>query len=382
MNDRERFAATMHYRPVDRVPLYDFSFWDETLPAWHQQGLPATVNRLNAGAYFGMDISLMPGGETKHDSWISVGLNPGFESKVLEDRGDHELVLQGDGVIVLRKKSMGSIPEHHGHTLVDRASWERHYKWRLDPNHPARIPADWDARVQRWTDPHRDYPIFLACGSLYGHIRNWMGVENLSYLVYDDPVLLEEMVVTSADCIVGMLEKMLGTGAQFDAAHFWEDICYNSGPLITPDQFRQFVVPQYRRITALLRKHGCDVVWVDCDGKIDELLPLWLNAGVNCMFPVEIGTWGADPLKFRRQYGKDLLMMGGVSKLMLAGPQAGIAAEVRRLAPLVEEGGFIPMPDHRVPPDVSLANYLFYLETARQVWGKGVNLRPRRQVVE
>jgi len=121
------------------------------------------------------------------------------------------------------------------------------------------------------------------------------------------------------------------------------------------------------------------VVWVDCDGLIDSLLPLWLESGVNCMFPIEIGTWGADPVKFRRQYGRDLLMMGGFDKHVLARSKKAITQEIERLAPLVDEGGFIPMPDHRVPPDVPLENYIHYCEMARQIWGKGTALSSKNK---
>jgi uroporphyrinogen decarboxylase len=139
-------------------------------------------------------------------------------------------------------------------------------------------------------------------------------------------------------------------------------------------------VPHYRRIVDLLHKHGIDVVWVDCDGNIEALVPLWLDAGVNCMFPLEVGAWGADPLKYRQQYGKDLLIMGGFDKHLLQGSKESIQQEVYRLAPLVEEGGYIGFCDHRVPPDVPLANYLFFLETIREVWGHGVNLKPMGKV--
>ena len=54
-----------------------------------------------------------------------------------------------------------------------------------------------------------------------------------------------------------------------------------------------------------------------------------------------------------------------------------ISAEVERLAPLVEEGGFVPHCDHRVPADVSLVNYIHYVKEAKRVWGKGLpDLRP------
>ena len=156
----------------------------------------------------------------------------------------------------------------------------------------------------------------------------------------------------------------------------WEDMCYNAGPLLGPEPFKKYLVPHYKRITSLLRKHGVDVIWLDCDGCIDLLMPLWLEAGVNCMFPVEIGTWGADPVRYRKQYGKDLLMMGGFDKHILAQGKPQIEKEIHRLTPLVEEGGFIGFCDHRVPPDVPLENYVFYLETVRRVWGQGINLKP------
>ena len=376
MNDRQRFNAAMHYQSRDRSPILDFSFWNETLVVWHGQGLPRYVNRSNSDEFLGMDFGLERAAAAVG---VNVGLVP-FEEKVFEDQGDYEVVQQDDGVRVLRKKFMGSIPQHLGHLLVDRDSWTKHYKPRLDPTHPNRYPADWDERVKAWTDPRRSYPLVLPGGSLYGWLRNWMGVENVSYVVYDDPAWFEEMVTTVADCIIGTLTRLLETGSRFDACGMWEDMCYNAGPLLSPKHFRQFLVPHYRRIVDLLHGYGVDVIWVDCDGKIDLLIPLWLEAGVNCMFPVEVGTWGADPIQYRRQYGQDLLMMGGFDKRILARSKRQIEQEVYRLAPLVEEGGYIGFCDHRVPPDVPLEHYMFYLEMVRRVWGKNVNLKPMGSV--
>jgi uroporphyrinogen decarboxylase len=245
----------------------------------------------------------------------------------------------------------------------------------------ARIPAafesrDLDERVRVWTDPNRTHPVFVNGGSLFGRLRDWMGMENIALVPYDDPAWFEEMVTTQADLIIAVLGKLFATGAQFDGVSMWEDMCYNAGPLLGPDHFRQYLVPHYRRISELCRKHGCDVLWVDCDGKIDDLLPMWLDAGINCMFPIEIGTWGADPVKYRKQYGKALLMQGGFDKHILAKTPADIEREIHRLAPLVEEGGFIPFADHRVPPDVPFENYLFYCRAARKVWGHDTNLKP------
>jgi hypothetical protein len=370
MNERQRFRATMHYEPRDRAPICDFGFWDETLVVWRDQGLPEWVTADNSDEFFGMDRLLLSVAD------VVVDLCPLFEEKVLEDRGDHEIVQQRDGVRVLRKKFMGSIPQHLGHLLVDRESWQKHYKPRLDPTSPERYPSHWDEQVKVWSDANRDHVIMLPGGSLYGKLRDWMGLEAISLLVYDDPSLFEEMVATLADCVVGVLTRLLETGGHFDACSMWEDMAYKAGPLLSPKHFKKYLVPHYRRIVDLLNKHGVDIVYLDCDGRIDSLIPLWLDAGVNCIFPVEVGTWGADPIQYRQRYGRDLRIMGGFDKRILASSKGAIEAEIYRLAPLVEEGGYIGFCDHRVPPEVSLDDYIFYLDTVRQLWGKNVNLKP------
>jgi uroporphyrinogen decarboxylase len=367
MNARKRFHATMHYQPRDRCPIMDFGFWSETLVIWQDQGLP---NGANTDAFFGMD-----------PQWIVAPINthlcPSFASLVIEDRAETRIVRDPEGVTKEEGKFLGSIPRHLDHTLRDRASWEKEFAWRLNGAAPKRYPENWSGLVARYTDPTRDYPLGISAGSLYGWIRNWMGLEALSMLVYDDGALFEEMVETVADCIIAAITPALEAGIRFEYALMWEDMCYRAGPLLSPKVFQTILVPNYRRITALLRKHDVDVVIVDCDGDISQLVPLWLAAGVNTMFPLEIGAWGADPVDYRRQYGRDLLMVGGVSKRTLAASRSEIAREVERLAPLVEEGGYIPTPDHRVPPDVPLENYLFYLDEAKRVWGKDLpNLLP------
>lgn len=162
----------------------------------------------------------------------------------------------------------------------------------------------------------------------------------------------------------------------------WEDMCYNAGPLLSPKHFRKYLMPQYRRITDVLHRHGVDLVSLDCDGKIDALAPLWLDVGINVMFPFEIGSWRSDPYDFRRRFGKDLRIVGGFDKKILRSSREAIAAEVRRLAPLVEAGGFIPHCDHLVPPDVPFENYLYYLQQARAIWGCGLDLTPSPALTE
>ena len=373
MNERQRFNAILHYQPVDRCPIVDYGFWDETPVVWHEQGLPPEIGKPELHAYLGMDYNV---DDLYDTTGIDVKWYPKFEPLVLEDLGDHEIVQQDDGVQVLRRKFMSSIPHPVKHLLADRESWKRYYRPRLDPSNPGRYPADWDARLPNWRDPDRPNLVVVRGGGLYGYLRNWMGLEKLSLLIYDDPALFAEMVETLADCSIGTLERVLSTGGHFDACAMWEDMCYNAGPLISPKHFRQYLMPHYRRITDLLQRHGVDIVFLDCDGEISKLAPLWLEVGINTMFPFEVGSWKADPYAYRRRFGKELRMIGGFDKNILMSSRQAIAAEVYRLAPLVEEGGFIPHCDHLVPPYVPYENYLYYLSLARKVWGCDTDLRP------
>ncbi|MDX2112035.1 MAG: uroporphyrinogen decarboxylase family protein [Verrucomicrobiota bacterium] len=364
MNDRERFLATMRYQPRDRAPICDFKFWEETLPEWKTQGLPDAVNWNNSDEYFGMD-------NWEHYFPANVGLQPNFGWTKLEDRGDQEVIRDAEGVILLRYKTGSSIPYYMSHTLVDRDSWEREFLPKLNPK-DKRIDVDLPAWEAAAVGKVRTF----HAGSLYGWIRNWMGMENVSYLVHDDPELFEEIVEHLCNLTCTVLQQAYDMGAKIDALSMWEDMCYNAGPLLSPTHFKQFLVPRYKRITNLAKANGTDVIYLDSDGKIDDLLPLWLEGGITCMFPIEIGTWGADPVRYRKEYGKELRMLGGVDKHALQGNPETIRAAIRHLTPLVEEGGYIPFLDHRIPPDVTVRNYLLYLQIVREEWGHGVNLKP------
>jgi uroporphyrinogen decarboxylase len=126
------------------------------------------------------------------------------------------------------------------------------------------------------------------------------------------------------------------------------------------------MVPEYKRVTSFLKDHGIWINILDCDGNINSLVPLWLEAGINCMFPLERRA-GTDPIKLREIYGKKVLLMGGVDKTSLIRGRKAISEELKKLEPLVDEGGYIPHVDHRVPPDIPYETYLYYLREKRKI---------------
>lgn len=381
MNYRERFNTTLRGSSSASIPLLDLGYWPETLQAWHQQGLPQSVHAINSDEYFGLDGLMryytcpdktdgtgpIDRGMVTPGGW-RIGLYPFFDEVVIEQDEETELVQVPDGTAVRRHRSLTALPSTESYTLVDRASWEKHYAWRLDPELPERAPLDPIAFEAIAADSERPYPLILPGGSLYGWLRNWLGFKQISMLIYDDPIWLEEMLDRVCDCIVGTLRRALAGSGKFDACLIWEDMAYNAGPMVSPATFKQLLSPRYRRITDVLRSGGVDTIIVDSDGKIDDLIPLWLEAGINTLMPIEIGTTGMDPIALRRQFGPDLRMIGGIDKRILWQSRDAITHELDRLAPLIREGGFIPCCDHKVPPEVKLSDYQFFLDSVRTRW--------------
>jgi hypothetical protein len=147
---------------------------------------------------------------------------------------------------------------------------------------------------------------------------------------------------------------------QIDAASGWEDICFNSGPILNPRFFAERIMPHMLPVMRLLRQHGIDVIWTDCDGNILKLIPLWLGVGLNCMFPLEVNP-GNDPVALKKEYGREILIRGGFNKFFLHQGREAILKELKRLEPAVAEGGFIPGVDHRCPGEVTWDNYCYYI---------------------
>lgn len=372
MNYRENVNAILHYQPFEKMPIVSFGYWGETVQKWADEG---HITREEADGYcrYGdnseADRAIMKrlGFDFNWNSCYggNVGLYPTFDRKILEQKADGGQVIRDEqGLIVLVKPGVVSIPAEIGTTLTDRDVWEKEYLPRLQWE-AERIDTSLFESLK--DDSQRQLPVGLHCGSLMGYMRNLLGVEELSYLYVDDPELYEEIANTLAGLCYQSVKVILETGAKFDYAHFWEDICYKNGPLVSPDGFRQIIGPHYRNITNLLKEHGVDIVSVDCDGWIDTLLPIWLENGVNTMFPIEVGTWNASIAPWREKYGKDLRGVGGMNKTVFARDYQAVDQEVERLRPLMELGGYIPCPDHRIAPDAKFENVQYYCEKMKSL---------------
>ena len=374
MNHRERVKAILHYEKYDRMPVVAFGYWTETLEKWANEGhiphqLASDYTKYGDNSAADHAVMDMLGFDFNWNSCVGGAnwMRPAFESKVIRvEENGAQIISNSDGLLTRVMPGVVSIPSEIGTQLTGREAWEELYKHKFVYSDD-RVNMDAMAKLKE-RDAGRDIPLGLHCGSLYGNIRNMLGVEELSYLAVDDEDLYAEIIDTVGTLAYKVAERMLKTGIEFDYAHFWEDICFKTGPLVHPDVFRELVGPHYKKITSLVNSHGIDIVSVDCDGKIDFLLPVWLENGVNTMFPIEVGTWDACIAPWREQYGRGLRGVGGMNKTVFARDKAAVDAEIERLKPLIDLGGYIPCPDHRIAPDAKFELVAYYCEQFRKTF--------------
>jgi uroporphyrinogen-III decarboxylase len=358
MNELQRFLACMEYQPVDRVPFWSWGGWPETIERWKREGYdPARF-----------EPASLCDGRTGAGHWFFP--NPPFERKVIQEDAEHIVYVNHEGILMKEMKNnpWSSMPQFLKFPVETRQEFHAFWKERMQPDLTQRIGPDWKEQLRK--ERARPMPCIVISdrwGGFFGPLRNLLGVENLCMLFHDDPAFVEEMMDANADLIIAVMSQVLDVVA-VDAFGFWEDMAYNHGPLISPDMARRYMLPRYKRVTEFLRGRGVKYVGLDSDGQMDCLIPVWMDAGLNFLYPFEVQA-GMDVLAVRRKHGKTLRIWGGVDKRALRdGPEA-IDKELQRLQPLIREGGYIPHTDHSCPPDISYGNYCYYMRRLAEVCG-------------
>ncbi len=376
MTPRERFLRIAHFELSDELFLSSYHqwFWHDALKRWVKEGAPERIlQEDHRSEYFAFDrVEVVPVISGMFCLGKCFGppyappFVPLFERKILKEGERHRLLIDEGGRKILEYREQPErMPQWLEFPVKTKKDWDR-IKKRLDPDSPERFPAWWEDKVRCWR--RRDYPLGIEVGSFFGFLREMVGLEDLCVMYYDNPGLIHEMNEWIEYFELKMLKRAL-VDVQFDFACFWEDMAYNKGSLISPKTFRKFVTPHYRKITDLLHSHGTDVILVDSDGDIEELIPLWIESGINGQFPLEV-TAGVDAVKLRKRFGKNFILIGNIDKRALIKGKRAIDEELKRKVPyLVSQGGYFPAVDHFIPPEVSFENFIYFIKSLRKQMG-------------
>ena len=295
---------------------------------------------------------------------------PQFEVKVLEDRGDYELVQDkaGRGVLYFKGRRNGFMPEYVTHPVTDMKSWEENCLWRMDPNTKERLEQlkKFVPGAQAAAAEGRLVRQYMVGGYMY--LRSLMGPEGVLYMFYDDPELVHACMkawLQLADSVTAWYQQY----ADIDELQLDEDICYKVGSLISPDMIREFLFPYYRQLFNNVAKRntrgtfyhtpGTVLGQLATDGHFSGILDMYREIGFNFFAPVEVAA-DNDVVELRKKY-PTLLLSGGFDKRILAAGKDAIDREVDRIMPFMKKaGGYYPTCDHGVPEEVKFEDYLHY----------------------
>jgi|ETNmetMinimDraft_15_1059895.scaffolds.fasta_scaffold01308_6 uroporphyrinogen decarboxylase len=368
MNARERFLATAGFERLDRPMYWECAFWPETVQRWRQEGLPDLDGDPDPTVPPNCSIPLSV---EKHFGWdpfffaIPVEMRhlcPPFEEEVIEDHGGWVLRRNRDGAIEKAPKNHTSMRAIVRGSIETREDWER-IKERIRPDLASRTPDYFDKWLQQC--PQMTRPVRGL------HCEHWLnlcelfGTQNLLCLMLDDPTWLKEMLAYLTEFFIGLAEQVLKNAVP-DVAIIGGDFCYKTGPLMSPEAFGEFLVPEFRKISDVLQGYGVPVIMMHTDGDCRQLMPMFIEAGANAVHPFEV-TNGQSIVEIRKEY-PDVLIFGGIDKKAIAAGRDAIDRELESKLPfMLKHGGYYPYLDHAVDPEISFDNFVYYRGKLREI---------------
>jgi len=373
MTPRERFLETLLFGSPDKVPFQPGAPREKTLQRWHREGLPEGADWFDATC---AHIGIAPDRprRTPTGPGVNLRMHPTFEEKVLEHKDGHYIVQDWMGNITeisdeydytyIRSPKDFVTRKWHKFPVESRADFED-MKKRYDPDDPVRYPEDFAERARAMRD--RDYVVTVHFAGPFWQLREWVGFEPLCMLFVEDPDFVAEMVAFWAQFVSRTLARALDAGV-VDHIHISEDMAYKDKSMISPAMVREFLLPTWSRWVAQAGRAGVRLFDLDSDGCIDELIPLWIEAGLNVCDPIEVAA-GCDVNAYRRRFGRKMAYRQGVDKRCIAKGGGVIEGELARIAPVVRDGGYIPGCDHGVPFDISWPDFLHYAGLLAELTG-------------
>jgi hypothetical protein len=321
MDSRERFRKTMGYGSPDRVPYFHEGMEEDVIQEWRKQGLS-----------YGADVYEMFHFDRREEIEPDLEALPGLRrwpSSISELRRLHDA---------------------------------------LDPDERSRLPRRWNTLVSKWRK--RNHPLFLRVHRgffLSMGVEGWKRFTEVMLLTLRDPVFVREAMRIQGEFSARIAERALQE-TEIDAAIFTEPIAENRGPLLSPEMYEDLVLKSYEPVLSVLRRHRVDTLILLTFANIRSLLPSIVKWGFNCLWACEGPQKDMDCRELRREFGRDLRLIGGIDLDVLRLDKESIKREIyEKVPPLLADGGFIPLADGRVRKDIPLENYLYYRRLFEEV---------------
>ncbi|MDP6116845.1 MAG: uroporphyrinogen decarboxylase family protein [Planctomycetota bacterium] len=359
MTPRDRFQKIMRFQKPDRAPLWDLEGITEgAVRQWCIDGFPP-----------GRTVHEFIGFDAYERVALSTGPIPSFVPRTIDEDDETVTTIDQYGFKIKTLKERAVPPTTYYYiegSVKTRQDWQE-MKRRYDPRDIRRRPSHWGEELfeyLRMVD--RPVSLTIVWGPGRGPKNGYMlGQEEFLEALTGQQALIHDIFDFWADFVIELVRELL-ENAPIDFVWLSEDgIAYRNSTVISPAMYRELWHPYVRRVTDFLRSHGVDIIGHYTSGNITPLIPSFLDAGINLFGPLECAA-DMDAVGLRKEYGKDVLLMGNISRAsLMAGPDA-VEEEFNRKVPwLMDQGGYIPAIDDMILPDISFASMMKYVELIR-----------------
>ena len=366
MTNRERMRAAIARRPVDRIPVND-SFWDETLANWQSEGhMPQDVS---AKDFFGFE-------------WQLVHFDSGFlfEAGGIDDNASHVVRRDTYGATGRFQKNRSAPAQMLDYPVKTRADWEalrERMHWSPDRfglhGFYAFTPfwrpleTDWASKARAYARlrASQDYIVLYVYDAFESTWRR-MGHERALVALLEDPAWMREMFEAQIDLLIDSYGAMMDLGVVVDGFFMASDLALKTGPMFSPRLHRELCCPALGRLTAFLHANDVQLIF-HCDGDFRPLIPNLIEAGVDCIQPLEVHA-GMDVRQLKSEYGDDLSFMGNIGHDEMLLPDAELQRLIAdKISIAARGGGYLYHSDHSVAPDIPFAQYTKVLDMVRSL---------------
>jgi hypothetical protein len=119
-----------------------------------------------------------------------------------------------------------------------------------------------------------------------------------------------------------------------------------------------------------VRAAGIDLLVADSHGAVGPLIPVWREAGLNTLWLGDVAASGLDYRALRRTFGHELRLIGGLDLRVMNCDRDAVERHITDVAaPLLAEGGYIPLLDGRVRRGMPYGNYVRYRQLLASLAG-------------
>ena len=333
MTATERMCIAIKRGTPDRIPTFE----------WF---IDPSVGKALTGSTDALDI-------VERLDLDGINIRPDYQKTFLDDKTfadewGNRRQLTGDCIPAVIAQPMTDITQHLNFTFPEVKADHRYATLRKA------VERFGDSRAIIWN---------LRDG--FSDLRDLLGYEEALMAPMLEPAATKEFLDRIAEFNLALAAEAVNRfGIKIVATT--DDVAMNAGPLFPMECYREVIMPSFRKVMRGYKDLGCLTV-KHCDGDVRPLVDLWIEAGIDCLDPIDPGA-GLTMRDMKATYGGRIALKGNIdcAKTLCTGTPAEVKAEVRQAIADAGPAGLIISSSNTIHRGVKPENYRAMLDELRQ----------------